>query len=132
VKFTTTPIPPTDQGEQFIYGRIENTKELTAQSLANKLNASTILNLSVATYTAVGATIQVKYKTPGTAGNSYTLATTTAAVTVSGATQKGGGTTGTGAPASLYITPTADTDASVAAYLQQLRVYAASLSEPDT
>ena len=132
VKFTTTPIPPTDQGEPFIYGRVENTKELTAQSLANKLNASTILNLSVATYTAVGATIQVKYKTPGTVGNAYTLASATANVTVSGANLTGGGTVGSGATATLSIGPTEDTYPSVAAYFQQRRVYAGSLSQPDT
>jgi len=132
VKFTSTPVPPTDQGEQFIYSTIGNTIALTIQTLANKLNASNIQNFSVATYTPGATTLTIKYKTSGTAGNSYTMTTTTAPVTFSAATLTGGGTVGTGATATLTVGPQEDTYPSVAAYFQQRRVYASSINSPDT
>lgn len=132
IKWSNDTVLSPDTGENFIYAKIEATKELTAQSLANKLNASNILSFSVASYSVSGAVITVTYKTPGAVGNAYTLVATTSPVTVSGATLTGGGTAGSGAAATLTIGPQEDTYPSVAAYFQQRRVYAGSLSQPDT
>lgn len=130
VEFKSAPYGGTDPG--VIYSEIENTKELTVQRMANTLNASDILSLSVAEYTANGATLTITYKTSGSTGNTYTLATNTAPATISGANLTGGGTIGTGATASLSVGPQSGTYPSVSAYFQQRRVYANSNNEPDT
>ncbi len=133
IKWSNDTVLSPDVGEDFIYAKIEATKELTAQSLANRLNSSSILSFSVATYTPSGAVITVTYKTPGTAGNAFILSNgTTVNVTMSGANLTGGGTVGSGATATLTIGPQEDTYPSVAAYFQQRRVYGGSLSQPDT
>lgn len=116
----------------FVYTHIENTLALTLQTLANTLNASNLLSLSVASYTSTATTIVVTYKTPGAAGNAYTLNVGTAPCTVSGAVLTGGGTAGSGATGTLNIGSQSHTYPSVAAYFQQRRVYANSLNQPDT
>lgn len=132
IHFTQTPHYPSDVGEGFIYSRIENTVELTIQTLANTLAASSILSLSVANYKQVNNTLVITYKTPGTDGNSYVMSTISAPVTFSGTHLTGGGSVGSGATASLVLGKSSGTYPSVPAYFQQRRVYASSLNEPDT
>lgn len=70
---------------------IAGTSALTATALYNFLSASTDALLSPATYTnAVASQVAVVYDTTGTAGNSFTLVSGQASVTVSGATLTGG------------------------------------------
>jgi len=132
VKWANDTVLSPDVGEDFIYAKIENTKELTAQSLANKLNASSILSFSVASYTVSGAVITVTYKTSGAIGNSYIFSAGTSPVVMSGANLTGGGTVGTGATGTLTISTQSGTYPSVAAYFQQRRVYASTQNRPDT
>lgn len=116
----------------YVYTHLEATLALTLQSLANTLNASTLLSLSVATYTSDATHLYVKYKTPGTVGNAYTLDKATAPCTASGATLTGGGTMGSGATGTLVISPESGTYPSTCQYYQQRRVYGGSLNQPDT
>lgn len=132
IAFTTTPHYPSDVGKPYIYCRVERTAALTMATLANTLAASNILSLSVATYTPNGSSMTITYKTPGTAGNAYTMGTLGAPVTYSGGTLTNGGSTGSGATGDLIIGEQTGTYPSVAAYFQQRRVYAASLNQPDT
>jgi hypothetical protein len=133
IKFTDTPNYPSDVGEPFLYSRVENTAALTVQTLANTLNASNVLSLSVAEYSASGSVLTVKYKTPGSVGNSYTLVVPGLTPVVrSGATLTGGGTAGSGATGTLTISEQSGTYPGVAAYFQQRRVYASTLNRPDT
>ncbi len=76
-------------GNQVLVGA---TKELTAASLLAFLSASLDVNLVLLSYALSGAVVTVTSKLPGVAGNSYTLATTSSAITVSGAVLTGGGT----------------------------------------
>lgn len=62
----------------------------TATALAAFLNASSLPALSVATYTAAAAVVNVAYDIAAAAGNAFTLAAGQATVTVSGATLTGG------------------------------------------
>jgi hypothetical protein len=62
----------------------------TAQATLAFLNASQDANLSASTYWMVGNTIWVAARAAGTAGNSYTLATNSTHIAVSGATLQGG------------------------------------------
>lgn len=101
---------------------------LTLQTFANQLNAFTQVSISVASYQSSSNQIIVTYKTPGTAGNAYTLA----GPVVSGATLAGGGAMGGGALATLTVGPQSGTYPAVCAYFQQRRVYASSLNQPDT
>jgi hypothetical protein len=132
VHFATAPAPAPNSGGQFIYSERENTTALTVQTLANNLNSSNILSLSVATYVASGNLLLITYKTPGTAGNLYSMSTVSAPAAFSGATLSGGGTVGTGATATLTIGAELGTYPSVPAYFQERRVYASSLNQPDT
>lgn len=112
---------------------IGSTTLITLQALCNVLNTSAILSWSVASYTTDGVKVYVTYKTPGAAGNAFTLdAGTTIGCTTSGAHLTGGGIAGTGATGSLVVGPLSGTYPSVAAYFQQRRVYASSLNDPDT
>lgn len=62
----------------------------TATALAAFLNASSLPALSVATYTAAAAVVNVAYDIAAAAGNAFSLAAGQATVTVSGATLTGG------------------------------------------
>lgn len=63
----------------------------TALAFATFLNASSDTNIAAANYFALNGTVYVVYDTPGTAGNSFTLAKTGGAnITLSGATLTGG------------------------------------------
>jgi len=130
LNFSNSIVFPVTSG--FVYTHLESTLALTLQTLANTLNASPLLSLSVATYTSTATTLVVTYRQPGTVGNAYTLNAATAPCTVSGATLTGGGTAGTGATGTLNVGPLSKTYPSVAAYFQQRRVYGNSLNNPDT
>lgn len=132
IHFATAPAPAPASGGQFIYSELENTVALTVQTLANTLNSSQILSLSVATYTASGNVLTITYKTPGTVGNAYRMSTISAPVTFSGTTLSGGGTVGSGASATLTVGTQSGTYPAVAAYFQERRVYASSINNPDT
>lgn len=132
IHFATAPAPAPNAGGQFIYSEIENTTALTVQTLANNLNASNILSLAVASYSASGSVLTITYKTPGAVGNAYVMSTVSAPVTFSGTHLTGGGTAGSGATATLVIGAETGTYPGTVAYYQQRRVYAASLNEPDT
>lgn len=132
VAFHFATSPKTGDGAQFVYAELQSTVALTVQTLANILNSSNILSLSVATYTASGNVLTITYKTPGAIGNSFTMANISAGMIPSGATLTGGGTIGSGATASLSIGPSSRTYPSVSSYFSQRRVYASSLSQPDT
>lgn len=63
----------------------------TGDNLRAFLSAQTTnTSLNVATYGGTGASVTVKYNTTGTTGNSFTLVSGQASVTVSGATLTGG------------------------------------------
>jgi hypothetical protein len=109
--------------------RIGTSLSLTMAQLATDLGNSTDAGLIVATYTANATQLLITYNTPGTAGNSYTLAASVA--TPSGTTLTGGGT-GTAPTATLDVGPQTGTYPGVVAYFQQRRVYAATLNQPDT
>lgn len=85
--------------------------------------------LNVADYTTTASALEIEYKTPGTAGNSYTLAAS--AATPSGATLSGG--TGGDLPeGTLIVGPETGTYPSVVNYVQQRRVYANTANQQDT
>jgi hypothetical protein len=130
LNFSSSVTFPTTAG--YVYTHLESTLALTLQTLANTLNASNLLSLSVATYTSDATHLYVTYKTSGAAGNAYTLNSGTAPCTASGATLSGGGTAGSGATGTLTVSPSSRTYPSTAAYFQQRRVYASSLNNPDT
>lgn len=132
IHFATAPAPSPNAGGQFIYSEIENTTALTVQTLANNLNASNILSLSVASYVASGNVLTITYKTPGTVGNLYPMSTVSAPATFSAGTLAGGGTVGSGAAANFTLGAENNTYPSVSAYFQQRQVYANSLNDPDT
>ena len=62
----------------------------TLASLATLLNGSADTNLVKASYSVVGSTLYIVYKTTGVGGNSFTLAKSSTAISVSGATLAGG------------------------------------------
>lgn len=124
--FKLQPLPAPTAGN--IYTPIENTKELTVQSLSNTLNASTLLSISVASYSYSTNNLLIIYKTPGAIGNSYAFGPVLPMANV----LAGGGTAGASAAGSLIIGPTSGTYPSVCAYFQDRRVYASSQNLPDT
>lgn len=126
VIFKLQPIPTPTAGN--IFCPIEQTKELTVQSLSNTLNASILLSLGVASYSYSTNNLLIIYKTPGAVGNSYGYGP----VLPMANTLVGGGTAGATATGTLVIGPTSGTYPSVAAYFQDRRVYASSLNLPDT
>lgn len=93
--------------------------------------ADTLLNVASYTDSGGGATddIQIEYNIAGSIGNSYTLAASVA--TPSGATLSGG-TGGVSPTGDLVIGPTEGNYPGVVGYVQQRRVYAYSLNNPDT
>ena len=66
----------------------------TLATLIEALNNSADANLSVATYTLVGTQINVSYDAPGTAGNAYTMAKASTAISLSGSNLTGGAAAG--------------------------------------
>ena len=66
----------------------------TAANLYAYLSASVDASLTVASYSIVGNAITITHKTPGTGGNSFTLAKSNTHPTISGATLTGGAATG--------------------------------------
>lgn len=62
----------------------------TAGNLQTFLQNSADVNIAKCTYSLSGPTVTVTYKLIGVAGNAFTLATTSSAVTLSGATLSGG------------------------------------------
>jgi len=71
-----------------------STLTATLQELITALQNSNDANLSLLTYQLVGTQINITAVSPGTAGNSYTLAKSSTAITLSGATLTGGAATG--------------------------------------
>lgn len=63
---------------------------LNAAALQTFLSASADANISLMTYTVVGATVYAKAKITGTGGNAYTLAKSSTNIAVSGSTLSGG------------------------------------------
>ena len=126
VIFKLQPVPSPTAGN--IFCPVEQTKELTVQSLSNVLNASLLLSLSVASYSYSGNNLLIIYKTPGTIGNSYAFGPVLPMANV----LAGGGTAGASATGTLIVGPETGTYPSVAAYFQDRRVYANSLNQPDT
>lgn len=108
--------------------QIESTLALTMQTLANYLNSSSSLSVSVASYLATSNQVVVTYKTPGAVGNAYTLA----GFTPSGGNLTGGGTAGSGATATLTVGALSGTYPGVNNYFQQRLFYANSINDPDT
>lgn len=108
------------------------TLNVTLQNLASFLNSSSNGNLNVATYQATATELLITYKTPGTIGNSFTLNANDSGGTASGATLTGGGTHGSGATATLVVGPSSGVYPSSVAYFQQRRVFAGSLTHPET
>lgn len=109
-----------------------STLDITLQNLSAFLNSSNNGNLNVATYQATATELQIVYKTPGIAGNSYTLNANDSGGTPSGATLTAGGTDGTGAAANLVVGPATGIYPATVAYFQQRRVFANSENHPDT
>ncbi len=69
------------------------TDTITAQNLFNLLATSTDANISLMSYVLNGLIISITSILPGTAGNAYTLAKSSAALTLSGSVLSGGSTT---------------------------------------
>jgi len=76
-------------GNQVLVGALP---ENTATNLLALLTASIDANLYLLTYSRNGTVITATSKLAGTAGNSYTLAKSSAGITLSGSTLAGGGT----------------------------------------
>ena len=85
-----TFVPSGATGNQVNVGA---TNTVTAQNLFNLLSTSTDANISLMSYTLNGLIITATSLLPGTAGNAYTLAKSSAALTLSGATLSGGSAT---------------------------------------
>lgn len=107
----------------------------TLASLQTALNQSTNASLSVASYVCANGVLNVRYTAGGAGGNAYTLAAS--AATPSAGTLAGGAAgTGSGATASITVGPaittTTGTYPSTVSYHQQRRVYAGTVSNPNT
>lgn len=107
----------------------------TAANLQYYLQNSAVTGIALATYARVTTAITVTYTLVGTAGNSFTLATSSARVTVSGATLTGGAvpssvgyaTTGSGTNIAALLKLTSTTDiALVSGYDAETPVEAAA------
>lgn len=81
--FLDTPVAGTDI-------QIGATAADTATNLQTVLDASADPLITVATYTVNGTVVSIVHDTPGAGGNAFTLATDSAAITLSGATLSGG------------------------------------------
>ncbi len=84
-------------GNQVLIG---GTDLITATNLNTFLNASVDTNISKATYSVSGLVVTVTYKSVGTNGNSFTLAKSSTAITLSASDLAGG----TNASAVTYMT----------------------------
>ena len=104
----------------------------TLSALVGDLTLSAVPAINAANYTASTTVLTITYRTPGTAGNSYTLAAGTYGGSVSGATLSGGASSVSGATAILTVGPASGTYPGVVAYYQQRRAYANTLNNPDT
>lgn len=111
---------------------IQASAQATVRQLALDLNASVSASLTPASYTASDLVLNITYDTSGAGGNAYTLVAGTYGGVVSGATLAGGGATTNGATATLVLGAATGTYPSVVAYFQQRRVYANTVSQPDT
>ena len=114
---------------------IQYSSDATVAQLAADLNASVDTNISAATYTASGSTLNIVYKIVGTVGNSYTLnAGTTFGCSISGSTLTGGvnSTGSSSAYATLSFSPLTGNNPGVVNYVQQRRAYASTQNNPDT
>lgn len=85
VAITFVTASPT--GNQVLIGA---TKEDTAAALQTFLAASAASQLTVATYSVSGAVVTITFTAPGPNGDAYTLAKSSSAITLSGATLSGG------------------------------------------
>lgn len=83
--FTFVAANPT--GNQILVGP---TAEITAVNANTVLGASVVSGVAEATYSVSSNVVTVLYKEAGTDGNSFTLAESSAGITVSGATLSGG------------------------------------------
>lgn len=110
---------------------IRTTVAETVIQFVRDLNASANASLNVATYGLSALVVSITYDTIGVGGNAYTLAAGTYGGSVSGATLAGGSTS-TGATATLNIGPEDGTYPGCVAYFQQRRVYANTLTNPDS
>jgi hypothetical protein len=106
----------------------------TLIQLATDLSNSAVPDIAAANYVATSGTVlTIQYGTAGIGGNSYTLATSSANVTLSGATLSGGsGSSGTAPSAVLSIGPLLGTYPSVPAYFQERLALMATPNQPDT
>lgn len=82
-----TFVSGTPSGNQVLIG---STKELTAVNLWTFLSTSSNADLTVMTFSVTGAVVTCTSKTVGTGGNSYTLAKSSASISVSAANLAGG------------------------------------------
>lgn len=114
-----------------IGGNLGGTLFFLEQALTTGATYLADSSLNVANYAAGTTTIDIEYKTAGTAGNSYTLAASAANPGRSGATLSGG-TGGVAPTGTLVVGPTSGTYPGVVSYLQQRRVYGYSQNQPDT
>lgn len=126
VNYTNSFTPDTTQVH------IASTLALTIQATVQMLNATANLDWSSASYTSDATHLYITYRTPGAAGNAFTLDVGTAASARSGATLTGGGVPGSGATGTLVTGPQSGTYPGSVAYFQQRRVYASTLKNPDT
>ena len=107
-------------GNQVLIG---STATQTAANLQLFLQNSTDVNITKATYARVGTVITATYLTPGTAGNAFTLATSSTDIVVSAGTLTGGtnassvgyATLGAGTDISAQLLLTASTSQALAA-----------------
>jgi hypothetical protein len=109
-----TFVPSAPTGNQVLVGP---TAAQTSANLQGFLQASSNVNIDDATYSTASLVTTVTYKTAGTAGNAFTLAESSAAITISGATLTGGvvassvgyATTGSGTDISAQLKLTSAT-----------------------
>lgn len=115
-----------------IQSGVPNNILATVTQLASDLNASTNASIGLATYgNSRTVILTIEYASPGTGGNSYTLAAGTYGGAVSGATLTGGTNVG-GATVTLTLGPATGTYPGAVAYFQQRRAYASTQNNPDT
>jgi hypothetical protein len=104
----------------------------TLTQLQLDLTASGNASIALANYAVSTTILTVTYKTVGTAGNAYALATGSAASAVSGPTLAGGTNASVTPSGTLAIGPTSGTYPGVNTYFQQRHFYANSFNDPDT
>lgn len=110
---------------------IQGTLAATLAQLVSDVTASGSGSLTVASYLASATVFTITYKSSGTGGNAYTLASAQVNAVVSAA-HLTGGSSGGGATATLVVGAASGTYPGVVAYFQQRRAYAYTLNTPDT